>query len=486
MVLHIGRTELRLGLIVTTPRGTADLLHVVSATWNKEDFTLPEASAVDALASSLKSLVVSERLAGCSATLVLDSMHCVNRVAAGSSQEVKASLDEIDERSQHYLSLGPGVKTIATAVTNLDARHDRAVVSIACEETIEELIRVADAAGLDLRVIEAETVALARAHGALHKDDEQPVILAWCEGGRYEISVAHKGSLLLDYRPGTRSTEAGLLGVLNKHHARLERFSQRQTSDFSAELTKVYLAGNAADVRNAAVELQSDGRFDASPLDTGAALAAWPRAPKTLGVDAAVLVGRLLREIGAAPESPTPNLIERWIAESRKHIRPMLIRSALPIAATLLLAAVGAFVNWRVQAGTQQLDEQLAMLQPAQLEHNVLRLKMIAAGEKLERLKALSEGVEKANLAQLLAEVGGCLPDDVWLERLTLTDVASARVAGASYSESGVYEFVRHMNAAPRFDQVALEGTGFKNTREGPATSFDVKFVLATPEGGTP
>ncbi|MEM9185562.1 MAG: PilN domain-containing protein [Planctomycetota bacterium] len=486
VVLHFGRAELSMGLIVSDGRGAPDLLHTAETKWRHDGPLLPNSEAVETLAERLKALVAQERIAGASASLVLNGDLCITRVASGPAADVRKSLDEIDDRSQLYLSLGPGPKTIARAKENLDARHERAVVSVACEASIQQLIDVVAASGLDLQLIEAETVALARVHGALHPDDEEPVLIVECDADGFEIAVASKGCLLLDYRPGPASSDASLIDVLTQHHARLERFCQRQTGDFNFGLKKVYLAGEESQVVAAEKALSRGSVYAAEVLDTNAARRHWPRPPETLGPSQAALVGRLLREIDAAPEAPAPNLIERWIAESRAHIRPMLIRSALPLVAVLLLAAGVAVVNWHVRQVTDDLTAQLDELAPAKIEHDALRLRMIAAQDKLHRLQKLSDGIEDPGLTALLASIGGCLPDDVWLDRFSVTDVASARVSGASYSESGVYDFVRHLNAAPMFEKVALEGTGFSNTPQGPATSFDVKFLLAEPTADTP
>ncbi|MEM8864813.1 MAG: PilN domain-containing protein [Planctomycetota bacterium] len=481
VVLHVGRTDLQMGLLVNDPRGNADLLHTASIAWRDSEQRLPDPEAAAALAERLKELVAAERLAGCEASLVLNADLCVTRVASGSSTEVRTALEQMDERSQLYLSLGPGEKTIATSRVSLDARHERAAVTVARQETIELLINAVDSAGLDLQWIEAETVALARAHGALHPDDRDPVVLVQCDTQGFEIAVSHRGSLLLDYRPGAGVDDANLTDTLERHHLRLQRFCQKQVHDFSLTLREVYLAGDDRQVGRAMKDLQKNSDYAVGRLDTEAARSVWQRAPDALGSEQAAMLGRALRIVDAAPESPSPNLIGRWIAESRKHIRPMLIRSAAPIAAVLLVAlAIGA-LNLRVSMQGANLDLQLAELAPAMTEHDALRLRMISAQDKLQRLQQLSEGTEAEDLTGLLAAISGCLPDDVWLDKLTIGDMQAVKVSGLSYSDGGPYEFVRYLNAAPSFDQVALEATGSSQTREGPVTSFDVKFLLAEP-----
>lgn len=488
VVLHLCRSKIHLGLIVRDADGAADLLHTASIDWRDSEGAgdpLPGEEALRELTAHLKQLVTQQRVAGSTASLVLNSDLTVTRSIAGSTSEVDRALDECDERGQLYLALGPGAKMLVPSRANLDARHEQAVVTIACQELIQVLIKAVDAVGLELRFIEAETVALARAHGVLHPEQAEPAILVQFDNGGFEIAVAHRGNLLLDYRPGGRSANAGVAKVLAQHHSRLQRFCQNRLGDYKLQLRKVYLAGEPQQVEPAAKLLAKSDAFDAAPLDIESANRFWNRSSDRVDTRHAVLLGSVLKEIGAAAEGPAPNLMARWIAESRKHVRPILLRSALPIAATLLVAAILAGINWHEQSVREDLGSQIAALEPAHLEHKQLRLDLIASQEKLKRLQQLAEGAPPPDLTGSIAAIGGCLPDDVWLARLSIADQRDVKLTGASYSESGVYDFVRYLNVAPALEQVALEGTGLGHTQQGPSTTFDLKFKLS-PDKLTP
>jgi len=480
-VLHLGRTHLHMGMVIRNSRGEPELLHTKSINWRADQQPLPNPAAAEQFADRLKELVAQERAVGCSASLVLNGDLCVSRVTKGPSVEVNRSLDELGERSQLYLSLGPGAKSSATSRLSIDARHEMAIVSVAGEQTIRSLVDAASAAGLELQSIETETIALARAHAAFHPDDEQPVLLVQFDGDEFEIAIAHQGNLWLDYRPGGVVKGDSVSDVLAQHHSRLQRFCQRWLGDFKLELKKVYLAGDPARARQAVAALASNPAYDARVIDPNADNDAWQQSPEGLDTRHVVLMGRVLREIDIAPNTPAPNLMGRWIAESRKHVRPILLRSLSPIAAALLVALGLAFTNYRVGARVASLEVQVAELMPAELEHKQLMLGLIASEAKLKQLGKMSTGIRKPDLTGVLATVGGCLPDDVWLDRLQIHDLAKIQVSGASYSESGVYDFVRHLELAPALNQVALEGTGVQHTREGPATSFDLNGKLMSP-----
>ena len=484
VVLHLCRHELHMGLIVREADGSPELLHTKTIAWREQDEQLPAPEAIQSLTQKLKQLVSSERVSGCPTSLVLNGELCVTRTTAGSSSDVDRALEELEDRGQLYLSLGAGAKTLVASRSNLDARHEQAVVSVACEATIDRVIDAINATGLELRCIEAETVALARAHGALH-EDQDPVLLVQFDGDGFEIVVAHRGQLLLDYRPGggVRGTE--LHDVLAEHHARLQRFCQRRLGDYELKVRRVYLAGDPDRVSSAEQALLADGSYQASAFDLSTAANYWQRPCEGMNVQHAILLGRALEEIDAGGDMPAPNLMERWIAESRKHIRPILLRAAAPIAATLLIAASMAILNWRVGMTGDVLQTQISQLQPAHTEYQELRLKLMSERDKLTRLKQLKQGAPEHDLTGVVTAIGSCLPDDVWLSRLTISDFQEVEVAGASYSEGGVYDFVRYLNLAPTLDQVALEGTGVGHTQQGPSTTFQLNFKLA-PEPSNP
>jgi hypothetical protein len=72
------------------------------------------------------------------------------------------------------------------------------------------------------------------------------------------------------------------------------------------------------------------------------------------------------------------------------------------------------------------------------------------------------------------------MPDDVWLDHLAFLDAQTATVTGASYADSGVYDFVNYLEQVPDISEISLAGTGTGRSSTGPATSFDVQLSLAS------
>jgi hypothetical protein len=75
------------------------------------------------------------------------------------------------------------------------------------------------------------------------------------------------------------------------------------------------------------------------------------------------------------------------------------------------------------------------------------------------------------------------MPDDVWLDRMTVHDARSASLTGASYTDSGVYDFVGYLKEVPEVAEIALEGTGVGQSATGPTTNFNLQLTLASSAG---
>jgi hypothetical protein len=75
------------------------------------------------------------------------------------------------------------------------------------------------------------------------------------------------------------------------------------------------------------------------------------------------------------------------------------------------------------------------------------------------------------------------MPDDVWLDRVSVRDGQSASLAGASYTDEGVYGFVGYLKQVPDIAEIALEGTGVGQSATGPTTNFTLQLTLANAAG---
>jgi hypothetical protein len=72
------------------------------------------------------------------------------------------------------------------------------------------------------------------------------------------------------------------------------------------------------------------------------------------------------------------------------------------------------------------------------------------------------------------------MPDDVWLDRVSFHDAATASLVGASYTDSSVYDYVGYLKQVPDISEIALEGTGAGQSATGPTTNFTLQLTLAS------
>ena len=190
-------------------------------------------------------------------------------------------------------------------------------------------------------------------------------------------------------------------------------------------------------------------------------------------------------------DSETPNLMDQVHARAKTPIKPFLLRASIPVAATVLLALGLWGFNLEQSVELTALRNRPEALRPAELRLKMLGERIRSADIEIEHLGRLTEATPATRLDALVAEVAHCLPDDVWLKQFRVIEDNEAVVSGASYTEGGVYDLVGHLQEAPDMSEVALQGTGIEQTRQGPATSFDIDLELTAPatngapEGGS-
>jgi Tfp pilus assembly protein PilN len=244
-------------------------------------------------------------------------------------------------------------------------------------------------------------------------------------------------------------------------------------------IRQVYLAGDAAAVAEAAKHFAPLKQFELSVLDPKDLNTNWQVISSPPGPETAAALGAALVEGQGELEKRCPNLMERILAESREPLRPILLRSLLPVAA-MLFVAVGLFALFmRERIAVHGVQTELEKTAPVRARARELQLTLAAADAKLTQLTALQEKLPKPNWGQLLTRIAQSMPDDVWLDSLVFHDAKNVSLSGASYADGGVYDFVGYLKKVPDIGEIALEGTGLGQSATGPTTSFDLKLSLA-------
>jgi len=474
------RSTLHLALIVRGDEPKHDRVLTRSIRWRGDAPSLQSETGIRDLSRTFRTLVAEERLSGATTRIALNGAFCVTRVVTGSSDKVRKDLDELVERSNQYLLLGPGEKTTAESVQPLDARHEHALLSVVNQHTLQSLVDIAESTGLKLEVIEPSLVALSRAQAQLSSGVQEPCLLVQLDEGEAELGVCHQGRLLLDYRPGGHADADNIAKLVAEHLERVQRFLCRQHSELQEQsLRHVYLAGERDVVERARLRFAAMKQFEVhifvpSQLDVG-----WEYVSGEPETELAAALGTALAYRQTATEELTPNLMARTLAATQQPLRPFLVRSAIPLAAALLVALTLLVLWGRDVVAIAGLRQELLAYAPARQKADQLKLTLLRTEAKLKELRALEGKLPKPNWGSLLTHIAQSMPDDVWLDRITLRDSDTASLAGGSYTDGGVYDFVNYLKEVPEIAQIDLEGTGVGHTPTGPTTSFDLELSVA-------
>jgi hypothetical protein len=404
---------------------------------------------------------------------------CVTRVVTGPTEEVRRDFAELEERSLRYLTLGPGPKTLAGDTQQLDARHQHALLAVANQRTLDLLMQIAETLNLQIESIEPSLLALSRAQAHLRNACQDASLVIQLDENVAELGICHAGRLLLDYRPGGHTNADNVADVVALHLSRLQRYLQRYHSYLDAPLKNVYLAGDVEAVARAAKKFEALGGFDIQVLEPRDLDMPWEHVDAVPGTDLAATLGTAMASYSHATAKQGPNLIESVLALQRAPLKPILIRCLMPVAAVLLIAAVLGLVRVSQWRQTNHLQAELDALAPACARATELRLQLTAAGAKLHQLNALSSQLPKADWRLVLSRISQSMPEDVWLDRLSVQDGHSATLNGASYTDNGVYDFVGYLKQVPGVADIALDGTGAGQSPTGPTTNFQLKLSLA-------
>jgi Tfp pilus assembly protein PilN len=478
VAFEVSGSMIHVALIVRGNDSSPEKVVTRSVPWRKESKTLYSELGAQELAEAVGTLATEERLAGAQVRIALSGEFCVTRVVTGPTEDVRREIADLEERSRRYLTLGPGEKTIAGSIQQLDARHQHAMLTVANQKTLDALLRMADAVGIQITTIEPSLAALSRAQGCLDASTQEACLIVQLNSGGAELGICQGGRLLLDYRPAGHTDATNVADVIARHLTRVQRYIDRHYGNIKSPVRRVYLAGDTQAVAVAQRQFARLKQFEATPLDPSRLCPNWQHAGSAPGPDLAAALGAAMIDYQNDTSERTPDLMERILAESREPMRPILIRSLLPVAAVLLVA-IGMFVllgSERRAASAVRM--QLEALEPVRDRARNSELELAVTERKLLQLKELEHRLPATNWSRLLTRIAQSMPDDVWLEGLSFQDAKSAKLTGASYADGGVYDFVGYLKQVPDIAQIALAGTGVGRSATGPTTSFELQLSL--------
>jgi hypothetical protein len=345
------------------------------------------------------------------------------------------------------------------------------------------LYQSSEQAGLKIGSIEPALSAIGRAVGRLGGDSDEASLLIYLTDKAVEIGVFQKGRLLLEYRPGICETTKELVQTIETHRGRLQRHVARLLKDGQQKLNKIYLIGGEAEVQTTLTALSANPALDVSLVSPDQVRATWEYqgAGDLAGSAAIPVLGGLLGSLNPE-QSDAPNFMDHITAVTREPIKPILIKSLVPIAAVLLIAMGMWTVSLRQKLQNDAQRTQIEALAETLTRARELALKQAANKSKLLQIEQLAAQIHVPNMAEVIGNVAKCMPSDVWLRSLSVTSSKSLSLRGSSFLEAGVFDFVKWLELAPGIEDVALRSTKSARTEIGLAVEFDVDVNFADPK----
>lgn len=478
VVVEITGSELRIASLRQCPDQDRDPVEGTTVVWNQQSTSLNSEEGVREFTTALRQVAEQHSSQNSSFHFVMGGDLCVTKAVRGSSEHVRNELREIEERSRLYLSLGPGEKVIVVNTQPIDARHDYAVVAVCNRATLNSIYDAATDVGLQVESIEPALVSVCRMVQRLPDAPSEPCLLMQTDDDSVEVGVYHEGRLLLDYRPGGNNGADEVGSVVLTHLSRLKRHTGHQLRCSPPELNTIYLCGREASVQSAMRSFQPYEQFEVRRIDPASVKATWEISKECEDSAMVPALGMLLNSYLPNDTRDAPDFMQHIVASARQPIGPILLKSLIPIAATLFLGLVGFAWNFYEQQGLLAVQEQLDGLRGAELSSRELRLRLTAAEQETKQLKKLINGLHSKPMQQLVAHVGHCMPSDVWLNDLSIQDMDKIVLSGSSILEAGVFDFVEFLGKVPEFNDVALQSTSPGNSPTGPVVDFSIEVNL--------
>ena len=443
--------------------------------WRHELRSLHSEQGIRKLNAAMKALVAKEKLAGARVGLTLTGDYCVTRTVTGDTERVRRELAMIEERSEMYLSLGTGPKSVATSISDLDARHQHAVLAVANSKTLDAVLRTAADAGLEVKLVEPSLVALCRLLGHTGRDTDEPVLIIDVSESGAEVGISHRGQLLLDYRPGGRSAPDEVADVVMRHLGRLRRYCDRYYGYAQGRLSQVFICGATAPVDSAVAKFTEHGELSVEVLTPTSVDPRWQFVEADANSMLCAALGTCLQSCSAAESPRGPNLAERVGAEQSRPLLLEACRSFWPVVAAAVVAFGIFLANWHEQTECSRIAGELERLDSVAVELWRLRFEIAEADTKIELLESLGESDDGMSWKTMLSTLAKCMPQDLWLDKVTADRNGQVALGGSSLREGTIYDFVSNLEPAPGWSQAAIEGTWPASAKLGPMTRFDIQ-----------
>lgn len=458
----------------------ASSVQTLSLPWRNSASSLHSEQGAAELTTAFKRVAGELKLQGTETWLSLAGDYCVTRVVTGAEEHVRHELAELEARSELYISLGHGPKALAGSIRQIDARQRHALLSVVNQRTLDTLSDAAAEAGMKLERIEPALVSLCRLLGKMQADTTSPVLVMHVGEKGADVGISHRGVLLLDYRPAGAESAAELGAIVIRHLARLQRYCQRYARVSGAKLDRVYISGSPEQAAAVEQAIREQDDLTVHVLnDVQQVEAAWQWSGTAPAWSLAVPLGLTLLEQVDDRQQSSPNLLERLRRAARVPLSRTLRPLVLPLAASLALVALSWLGVWYQSARCGKLEALASEVTSAARDVRLQQTRIAQSQDLAQQYATVAAGLGEVRLADIAQHLAQALPDDVWLETITLEASGRLTLTGGSYSEDGIYEFAKHLGRVPKLTNVAVDGTRPAQFPQGNGTQFDIHGELS-------
>ena len=163
------------------------------------------------------------------------------------------------------------------------------MLSVANQKTLDAILRMSEAVGIQIATIEPSLIALSRAQALIGAATEEACLVIELNDGRAEIGICHKGRLLLDYRPGGHTNATNVANVIAQHLTRVQRYLDRHHGYLKSPIRTGLPGRRCRRRRSVQKQFARFKQFLTAPLNPSQLVATWRHAGQSPGPELAPL-----------------------------------------------------------------------------------------------------------------------------------------------------------------------------------------------------
>lgn len=430
------------------------------------------------LRQGLADLVAEHQLSGQAVSVGLGGDPCMTRVVVGENDEVDVEVAELKERTDRYIGMGRGEKVSCDVTTRIDAKRKRAWITVALRDVVDEIAASVRAAGLRMARMEHTMLVLCRVLHEHQRDTKEPVLLVVDELGRIDLGISYEGRLLLDYRPAMPDKSASEGSIVQRHIKCLRRYIWSQMPTVDASLSSIYVTGtkdNHASLASSFDE-QRDFQFEHFPIhEMCEGLQVEGELTEDSGLLAAIGLARQTKQ--ESTEVKQNDLMSTLRATNRiPWVK--LARHAWPVAASAIIAMSLLLVSNHDRKMAAKIEERIEALSTRNAEVRRMRFVLTQQEQRSKQVEVIATSIGQANWTQVIWKTGSMLPPNTWLESVDIDRTGSMRLAGGSFTDKAIYEYIRQLKETGIYSSVALDGTSISRVGNKQTYRFELSAKL--------